>query len=371
MKKDIKKFLEVFRKKKKEIDCGKEEKEDLNKKYDLGKKQEEFLDFVEKKLPNYYTSETIKKFIDKMAIWYEFRYPDLEIENMLNENDKFLSVSGVINKSESYKDLLFFSQDETDIKNNLSNTSWSDLFDIKTFLNTLSADEKSLLKRPKFVNRYIFKDKHFSFVLSSKGTITNIYFYTNGEDNKEILNFLNRHISEFLEYLKEKKQLNDDDLHYYEAYKKSVLFKEKLLDSVMYKIIERQNGSIEGCMRAFLFALEFDRNIDIPLMYHNPLYMNNRLLYNEYIKRGGNKDLICPYGYPYQIIKETKLKDLYQNKEYDFTKEELDLYKRFYSVLSNRLENNQDLFIKELNEKDREAVKVKRIERKLEKSRNR
>ena len=39
-----------------------------------------------------------------------------------------------------------------------------------------------------------------------------------------------------------------------------------MLDAVMYRIIER-GGNRMGPRRGFLFAKEFGRNIDIPMMY--------------------------------------------------------------------------------------------------------
>ena len=42
--------------------------------------------------------------------------------------------------------------------------------------------------------------------------------------------------------------------------------KEEMLNCVMYRIIERGGNRI-GPRRAFLFAKEFGRNIDIPMIY--------------------------------------------------------------------------------------------------------
>ena len=83
--------------------------------------------------------------------------------------------------------------------------------------------------------------------------------------------------------------------------------KEGILDCAMYRIIERGENRIGPC-RAFLFAKEFGRNIDIPMMYavdrSDP---GLRLFMNEYIKSGGSKDLECYVGYFSRASKKEKL----------------------------------------------------------------
>ena len=83
--------------------------------------------------------------------------------------------------------------------------------------------------------------------------------------------------------------------------------KEEMLNCVMYRLIER-GGNRVGPRRAFLFAKEFSRNIDIPMMYgvdySDPGLLN---FINEYINAGGSKDLLCCSGYLSRSNKFEKL----------------------------------------------------------------
>ena len=70
-----------------------------------------------------------------------------------------------------------------------------------------------------------------------------------------------------------------------------------ILDSVMYKIIERGSDYYAG-IRAYMFASEFARDRSVPMIYgmdtNNP-YLKK--IINDYLESGGNKDLVCYDGY--------------------------------------------------------------------------
>ena len=83
--------------------------------------------------------------------------------------------------------------------------------------------------------------------------------------------------------------------------------KEGILDCAMYRIIERGGNRI-GPRRAFVFAKEFGRSIDIPMMYAVDFSDPGlRLFMNEYIKAGGSKDLKCYVGYFSRASKNEKV----------------------------------------------------------------
>lgn len=141
----------------------------------------------------------------------------------------------------------------------------------------------------------------------------------------------------------------------------------------MYRIIER-GGNRMGPRRAFLFAKEFGRNIDIPMIYgvdrSDP---GLRLFMNEYIKSGGSKDLVCYNGYfsrasKYEELDTITMQELIKTINNDaatfYTPEEDELHQRLVNALSNRI--NQD----DLSEKQKNIKKVRqlRLQRKLEKS---
>lgn len=115
----------------------------------------------------------------------------------------------------------------------------------------------------------------------------------------------------------------------------------------MYRIIER--GAIRvGPRRAFLFAQDFNLNLDIPMSYAvdytDPDF---RKLMNLYFENGGSKDLVCCINYFLKSSDDEKISTttlselLYTSKDSSlslYTKEEKNLHTRFVNVLSNTIE---------------------------------
>ena len=93
---------------------------------------------------------------------------------------------------------------------------------------------------------------------------------------------------------------NSDVKRIIKLYDNWVYQKDEMLNCVMYRIIERGGNRI-GPRRGFLFAKEFNRNIDIPMIYgidtSDPM-LGGFIM--EYLKAGGNEDLICLYGYGFR-----------------------------------------------------------------------
>ena len=353
----------------------KSQNESLQEKYSIRRKREEFFKWAEETDITTYvgSQEFILNFINKMAIWYEFRFPNSEIDNIFNEKDKRESILEITNKSEGMNDLLYFSLDDS-TKDNLANTLWSDLLDTKTFLNTLSYNEKELLEKPKYPSSVTDYNVNLSVDLTANGKITYIHGrnHSTGLLGQEIFGFKNKNIEELLNYLKENEIKICEFLETVDWYKKRVLFKEKLLDNVLYRIIEL-GGAYYGVKRGYLFAKEFKRDLDIPLTYYTPLYESNRVLLNDYLKNGGNKNLVCASGYfiNNRNIEEVSLSNWYNLKSTRKTHEELEMYKKIVTILKNEVSRNSDELKKHQQEKDREEIQQKRLERKLEKSKNR
>ena len=178
------------------------------------------------------------------------------------------------------------------------------------------------------------------------------------------------HVKEVVEFLKERGITlpSDNELESsINNVEKFIKEKEGMLDAVMYRIIER-GGNRMGPRRGFLFAKEFGRNIDIPMMYaidrSDP---GLRLFINEYIKAGGSKDLVCYIGYFSRSNKTKKLdtitiKDLIltqnNNAATFYTPEETELHQRMVNAISSQIVQE---------EVRTEEVKQLRLERKLEK----
>lgn len=178
--------------------------------------------------------------------------------------------------------------------------------------------------------------------------------------NKWIINYNN---------LEPKNQLLVADAIIAELIENERIFsKEEMLNCVMYRIIERGGNRI-GPRRAFLYAKEFERNIDIPLMYavdySDP---GLRLFINEYIKSGGFKDLECYIGYFSKINEDDKIDTVSiqqlilkqkSNASTFYTEEETNLHQRLVNLLASQVDPN---------EVKQENIKRLRIERKIKNS---
>ena len=115
----------------------------------------------------------------------------------------------------------------------------------------------------------------------------------------------------------------------------------------MYRIIERGGNRI-GPRRAFLFAKEFNRNIDIPIKFGIELSDPGlRSFINEYIKLGGNNDLVCYQNYffrasKYEECSEVTVDEILIIHGCDASKfyssEEDELHQKLVDVLSKGLE---------------------------------
>jgi len=86
----------------------------------------------------------------------------------------------------------------------------------------------------------------------------------------------------------------------------------------MYRIIERGGNRI-GPRRAFMFAKEFNLDINIPMKYgvdHSDPGLYHFI--SEYIKSGGAKDLVCISNYfsrekKNKLIDTITINDIYHN----------------------------------------------------------
>ncbi|MCI8778812.1 MAG: hypothetical protein HFI87_06660 [Bacilli bacterium] len=151
--------------------------------------------------------------------------------------------------------------------------------------------------------------------------------------------------------------------------------KEEMLNCVMYRIIERGGNRI-GPRRAFLFAKEFNRNIDIPMIYGID-YSDPGLesFVKMYLDAGGSKQPSCLIGYfnrtsdcanfktitIEEIIEQRHIKTTAESKEQELIKEkQTELLQKLAITLYNQIDQS---------ELEEEKVKQLRLKRKLEKSR--
>ena len=275
-----------------------------------------------------YMLNDMRNFIEKVAVFYELKYPDYVIEDIMN-NDK--------------------TSNKEDIK-----------YNTHEFINDLPGDEKFYFQRPRYSN-VVYFGKYLSHVrLSSRGTVIaskRIHLIDSsledtdiiGKNIKEVYNRLQLDEIDSSLYSNVLKAINDYDNLVYQ--------KDEMLDAIMYRIIERGFNRF-GPRRGLLFALEFDRNIDIPMIYGVDIsdpYLNEFI--DFYLKSGGKEDLLCLENYFFRNFKNEPLHTISLDKVRSLKSIYSEVKKKkLYQRLVNDLANYID--------KD-EMVKVKRIERKL------
>lgn len=313
----------------------------------------------------------MRNFIEKMAVWYELRYPDYEINRLMPGSEQEVTeISDVMFNSNNYINELFDKNDD------VRAIDWDEFYNAKAFINSLSWDERYLFGRPRYRDLVYIDSYHRSanLHLTSKGFVElaeEIGSYTNFKVKDDELKGM--HIKDVINLLKEKGISLPSGNELEETIKdveKWNYQKEEMLNCVMYRIIER-GGNRMGPRRGFLFAKEFGRNIDIPMMYaidrSDP---GLRLFINEYIKAGGSKDLSCYIGYFSRTNKMKKMdtisiQDLIltqnNNAATFYTPEETALHQRMVNALASQVDKD---------EVRKEEVKQLRLQRRLNKSKN-
>lgn len=323
----------------------------------------------------------MRNFIEKMAVWYELRYPDYEINRLMpGSSQEAIEINDVMFNSNKYINELF--DENADVRA----LDWDEFYNAKAFINSLSWEERYRFQRARYKD-LVYLDPNYTlhspmeverktahlhltpngFIKEAEGVDCYSKFKVTNEELKGM------HVKEVVELLKERGVTlpSDNELEStINNVEKSIKEKEGMLDAVMYRIIER-GGNRMGPRRGFLFAKEFGRNIDIPIMYaidrSDP---GLRLFINEYIKAGGSKDLICYIGYFSRTNKMKKLdtisiQDLIltqsNNAATFYTPEETALHQRMVNVLTSQVDQA---------EVRKEEVKQLRLQRRLNKSKN-
>lgn len=327
----------------------------------------------------YWVPIELRNFIEKMAVWYELRYPDYEINRLMHcAGQEGIKVSNVMFNDNSYINDLF------DENSDVRAIDWDEFYNTHAFIKSLPWEERYRFQRARYRD-LVYVDPNYTLHspmeverktahlhLTSRGFVEaaeGFDSYSNYKVTNEQLKGM--HVKDVVKLLKENGITlpSDNELEAtINDAEKWIKQKEGMLDAVMYRIIER-GGSRMGPRRGFLFAKEFGRNIDIPMMYaidrSDP---GLRLFINEYIKAGGSKDLMCYVGYFSRTNKMEKLdtisiQDLIltqnNNAATFYTPEETELHQRMVNVLSSQVDQN---------EVKKERVKTLRLQRRLEKS---
>ena len=329
----------------------------------------------------YWVPIELRNFIEKMAVWYELRYPDYEINRLMpGSGQEATKISDVMFNSNNYINELF--GENADVRA----IDWDEFYNAHSFIKSLPWEERYRFQRARYKD-LVYLDPNYTlhspmeverktarlhltpngFIKEAEGVDCYSKFKVTNEELKGM------HVKEVVELLKERRVTlpSDNELEStINNVEKFIKEKEGMLDAVMYRIIER-GGNRMGPRRGFLFAKEFGRNIDIPMMYaidrSDP---GLRLFINEYIKAGGSKDLICYIGYFSRTNKMKKLdtisiQDLIltqsNNAATFYIPEETALHQRMVNVLTSQVDQA---------EVRKEEVKQLRLQRRLNKSKN-
>lgn len=297
---------------------------------------------------DYLTKEREKKFllnfIEKMAIWYELRYPEYEINRILPcTGQERTNINDVMFRDNPY--IIDLLPDDTDVKE----LEWAEFYNKKAFFNGLTWKEQSLLINPRYNSTVLLDPPYGSAIihLSPNGIVIkseNVGIFTNNVIRDSELR--RKTAKDVLSIFQEREialPCNNELEKTYRNFQNRAYLKKGLLDSVMYRIIERGGNRI-GPRRAFLFAKDFQCNIDIPMMYgvdySDP---GLRLFVNEYIKAGGSPDLECYTGYFFYIYSGTAIEtvsirqvllDCSYNFKNFYTPEEDSLHQRLVDTLN-------------------------------------
>ena len=336
--------------------------------YELDDKVDKFIEWYKKnKVIGHYTEtgefnepRKLRDFIEKMAVWYELRYPEYEVNRLMpGSNQEMKKINSI----------MFYENSEINKvlnpTNNLIDINWSQFYNFDRFIKSLPTDEASFLWEPDFRALIYLNINGINthYHINSDGTIDEAeqlglatkYQIRNEDVEGRNLYYLLNTLKQLNIKIPKNNEL-ENKIKYYEINKK---LKEEILNCVMYRIIERGGNRI-GPRRAFMFAKEFNLSIDIPMRYgidHSDPGLLDFI--NEYIKAGGTKDLVCISNYfsrekKNQFLDTEKIIDII-NREVkycslgysDYDKENYNLIKSILEYKETKASTSEELGIKD------------------------
>ena len=269
----------------------------------LNEKVDKFIDWYTDNVVNdhylgiglYNKPKEMRNFIEKMAVWYELRYPDVSVDSELFNFDNSSYVNDVMFQKNEYVNDLF--SEDSDVRN----LDWKSLYNFDVFVNSLAYEEKKLLDDPNYTEVVYLDGRIPHFHLSLDGIIQRsvgvAYFSKSKVEDEELVGM---NVEDAVKLIESRGiQLPDYSIvkSEIENYNRKIYQKEELLNCVMYRIIER-GGSIMGPHRALLFAKEFNRDVDTIMKYGMDTTDPDLAYFiNECIKLGGSNDLDCYKDY--------------------------------------------------------------------------
>ena len=248
-----------------------------NEYHELEQRLENFLEwyehvFISKSCDEYHRKifvNNVRNFIEKMAVWYELRYP----RNLTSDiNREIFEQNTYIQSFEN--------------SSQFDGLEWSKFYNFEVFYHTLSDFEKRFLEAPKFPSIVVFSmnGELMKLEVRNDGCINRCsdnlmaFLYDEDKNKDEVGDMYFEDFIEMLDdYIRQDGELKNNcfNIDYFDMlrlrrlcsrFRAEKYFKEELLNCVMYRIIER-GKEIDGVRRGLLFAEEFNRDINIPMMY--------------------------------------------------------------------------------------------------------
>lgn len=319
----------------------------FNQSIDLNKRIDMFCDWFENsKIRGYYCID-IKELISKLASWYEMRYSDRVMSDMLSSG-KIDIYSCFDFKGNQYVHDNF--TDDSDVYYlELAKT-----LDFGFFIKSLSNEERRIFTKKKPKASFVKDDDGSTYFLTPNGFVLS---YFNDESGIYDRYYDSKHITDVMDFSKDSIDvyINATRERFKEAIMycyKSAFARKELLNCAMYKLLLNHNTEF-STMRALLFAKEFGLDIDVPMMYGIDRNNYVRQEINFYLKFGGSKDLVCYTNYfddEYQSgsepLERMSISDMITDYSGCYTKEEKYLQQKLCDVLAAKVSSSRELYQK-------------------------
>ena len=320
----------------------------------------------------YYSPFKLRDFIEKVAVWYELRYPNCDLDKEMGAKSKNNNYTNkALLEDNEYVDVFFSGLD-------LKEFEWSKFYNTHAFIRSLDGEERVYFDKPRYPKVIVWDNMGTGLYpqvqpsnkacleLSKTGKVIGSQnmrlLCTNISDRK----LIGMHIVDVINLLHENGIVvspNNSFVKAVQQYELEKKKKKKVFDAIMYRIIER-GGERVGPKRGLIFAKEFGRDIDVPMKYGMDLsdpYLEDFI--NEYLKSGGNKNLECLLNYfickgDYSKIKRRTISEMLSSSR-RYTEEEKELAQKLVDLLASQVD--YDVIRKE------DAKKL-RLEKQLRKS---
>ena len=302
--------------------------------------------FENSKIRGYYCVD-VKELISKLASWYEMRYSDKVMKEMLS------SGRTDIYNCFDFKSNHYIHDNFTD-DSDVYYLELAKTLDFGFFIKSLSDEEKRFFTKKKPKASFVKDDDGSTYFLTTNGFVLS---YFNDETGIYDRYYKPTHITDVIDFSKDSIDVYINATR--ERFKSAVLYcyksafaRKELLNCAMYKLLLNHN-SMYGTLRALLFAHEFGLDIDIPMMYGIDRNNYVRQEINFYLKFGGSKDLDCYINYfdeDYQSGREPlermSISDMIIDYSGCYTDEEKFFQQKLCDVLASKVSSSKELYQK-------------------------